>query len=188
MYNQKKMKITFLAVFILSFNISTYSQAESVIFKRVIDDYVLKYRQPNIKYSSTTLIILEKPLYLRKLELNDFSRFKEKYKKFDENTFVDFIARNQDNFHIENDKYSDIDIIIVSQKQSKNRKELFAKYPNWNGSILEFSNIGFNERNDQAFLYYGFDSGSGTGGGFYIVFEKKKNNWKEKVVVPAWAT
>ena len=181
------MKITFLAIFILSFNISANSQVESIIFKQVIDNYILKYRQPGIKNTSTTLIILETPLCMQKLESNEFSRFKEKYRKFDESTFMDFIKKNQDNFHIEKDKYSGIDIVIVSQEQSKSRKELLAIYPNWNDSILEFSNIGFNERNDQALMYYGFDSGAGIGGGFYIVFEKKKNKWKEKVVIPAWA-
>ena len=181
------MKITFLAVFILSLNFSAHNQAENIIFKQVIDDYVLKYRQPNIKHSSTTLIILETPLYMRKLELKEFSTFKDKYSKFDENTFVDFLKKNKDSFHIENNKYLNVDIVIVSQEQSKNRKELLVMYPNWNGSILEFSNIGFNERKDQAFVYYGFDSGAGTGGGFYIIFEKKKNKWKQKVVIPAWA-
>ena len=64
---------------------------------------------------------------------------------------------------------------------------LLAMYPNWNHSILEFSNIGFNEEKNQAFVYYGFDSGSGVGGGFYIIFEKKKGKWKNKAVIPAWA-
>ncbi len=185
--NKENMKYTFLAIFILSVNIAVYSQTENKIYKRIIDDYVLKNRQPNIKYSSTTLIVLEVPFYMKKLDVNEYSRFKEKYKKLDEQVFVDFVKRNQEDLHFESIEFSDIEIVTINKEQSKSRKELLASYPNWDGSILEFSNIGFNEEKDQAFVYYGFDSGPGVGGGVYIVFEKKRKKWKRKIVIPAWA-
>ena len=124
---------------------------------------------------------------MRKLEGKEFSRFKEKYKKLDEETFIDFIKKNQEGLQMGSDRFTAIDIVMVNQEQSKSRKELLTTYPNWNGSILEFSNIGFNGERDQAFVYYGFNSGPGVGGGIYIVFEKKKNKWKCKAVIPAWA-
>ncbi|MGD2033805.1 MAG: hypothetical protein PVF73_02040 [Bacteroidales bacterium] len=181
------MRYIIIAIFILGLNSVAFSQSENVIYKKVIDEYVLKNRQPNSNYSSITLIVLEKPNYMRKLEVNEFSRFKGKYKKLDEGTFTDFVAKNKEGLHMGSDKYPDITIVMVNQEQSKNRKELLKTYPNWNRSVLEFSNIGFNKEKDQAFVYYGFDSGPGVGGGIYIVFEKKRKKWKRKATIPAWA-
>ena len=181
------MKHPFLIIFALCLNITAYCQDESVIYKKIIDEYPLKYKQPSTKKSFVTLIVLEVPLYLRKIEITEFSRFKESYKKLDEKTFLDFIKKNQKSTNMDNFKFPDVDIVVVNQEQSKRKKELLTMYPNWNHSILEFSNIGFNEEKNQAFVYYGFDSGSGVGGGFYIIFEKKKGKWKNKAVIPAWA-
>lgn len=181
------MKYTFLSISIFLITIESYCQDECIIFKKVIDEYVLKYRQPGIKYSSTTLIVLETPNYMRKIVITDFLRYKNQYNKFHENTLFDFIERNQDGLQMDCSKYPKIDIIIVNQEQSKNWEKLLATYPDWNFSILEFSNIGFNEDKTQALLYYGFDSGPGVGGGIYIILEKKRGKWKKKAVIPAWA-
>ena len=77
--------------------------------------------------------------------------------------------------------------MIINSEQKKNWEELRESFPNWNGSVLEFSNIGFNEEKNQALVYYGFDKGPSVGGGVYIVLEKKKKKWKCKKVIPSWA-
>ena len=196
------MKYILLAILILQVNISTYCQDEIIIYKKIINEYTLKNKQKNLKETSITLIIIEMPRYMRKLDDNEFSRHKRKhYKNLDEKIFVDFIKMNQEGLNIEyfvkmnqegieNSNYSDVNIVIINQEQSKNREELLTRYPNWawNLLILEFSNIGFNENKTQALVYYGFDGGGyGIGGGFYIIFEKKRGKWKRKGVMPAWA-
>jgi len=40
---------------------TAYCQDESVIYKKIIDEYPLKYRQPSIKNSFVTLIVREVP-------------------------------------------------------------------------------------------------------------------------------
>ncbi len=181
------MKNAILVLLIVSLNVTVYSQPENKIYKKIIHDYVLKHRQANFKYSSTKLIVLEAPIYMRKLNANEFSRFKEKYNKLDEYTFVDFVKKNQEGLNFDSSSFSGIDIIMANKEQSKNWNQLYTLHPNWNGSILELSNIGFNKEKDQAFVYYGFSSGPGVGGGIYIVFEKKREKWKTKKVIPAWA-
>ena len=91
-------------------------------------------------------------------------------------------------YKIGNIEYSDIKIVIINQEQSKNWKELSATYPDWNFSILEFSNIGFNEDKTQAFVYYGFDKGALTATGGYFIFEKKRGKWKIKACIPSWSS
>jgi hypothetical protein len=182
------MRNAILIILLICLNVAVYSQPENKIYKKIIHDYVLKQSQSNFKYSSTKLIVLEDPINMRKLNTNEFSRFKEKYKKLDEYTFIDFVKKNQVGLNFDSSSFSGIYIVMVNKEQSKNWNQLYTLYPNWNGSILELSNIGFNKERDQAFVYYGFSSGPGVGGGIYIVFEKKREEWKPKKVIPAWAT
>ena len=182
------MKYTLLAILTLSLNISTYCQVECNIYEKIIDAYTLKHKQPNDNRTSVTLIILETPYYMKKPEIGNFFVYKTQYKKLEENTFIDFVNKNQEDLQMGNIKYSNVEIVIINHEQSKNWEELFTTYPNWNFSILEFSNIGFNEEKSQAFVYYGFNSGALAAGGIYIIFEKKRGKWKEKAVIPAWTS
>lgn len=182
------MKSIILTIFVLSFNIAANSQVENTIYKKIIDDYVLKLRPPNIDYKlKTTLTVLEKPVYMDTLNIDDYNRFKTKYEKLDKQTFLDFINKAQENVQFEKISIPNFEFIALKRDSVPKHNELILKYPYWVYSILEFSNIGFNEEKDQALVYYGFNSGPGVGGGVYIVFEKKKNKWKEKAVIPAWA-
>lgn len=185
----KNMKSIILTILVLSFNITANSQVENTIYKKIIDDYVLKLRPPNIDYTlKTTLTVLEKPAYMDTLNINDFNRFKEKYEKLDKQTYIDFINKAQDNVQFEEINIPGFEFIAFKRDSVPKYKELIVKYPYWVHSILEFSNIGFNKEKDQALVYYGFNSGPGVGGGVYIVFEKRRNKWKCKKVIPAWAS
>jgi hypothetical protein len=182
------MKSIILTILVLSFNITANSQVENIIYEKIIDEYVLKLRPPNIDYSlKTTLTVLEKPVYMDTLNIDDYKRFKAKYEKLDRQTFLDFINKAQEDVQFEGISIPNFEIVTLKRDSIPKHKELILKYPYWIHSILEFSNIGFNEEKDQALIYYGFNSGSGVGGGVYIVFEKKKKKWKEKAVIPAWA-
>ena len=181
------MKQIILFTLIVILNSRVYSQSEAEIYKHVISDFVLKHRQPNTDDSQpTTLIVLETPAYMIKIDDSDYSRFKEKYKKLDQQTFEDFIKKNQVNFQFENLKVADIETVMFNKESRPNWEELYSTYPNWDYRILEFSNIGFNEVKNQAMVYYGFDSGA-TGGGVYIIYKKKGIRWKIKKVISAWA-
>ena len=182
------MKVIVFTTLFLFINSIANGQNDCVILKKIIDEHVLRYKQPGISYTSTTLLILEYPKYTISICPNDFYRYKKQYKKLDEKTFADFLNQNQERTINWDCKYTDIEIIRVSQEISNNWNALIEKYPNWNLSILEFSNIGFNEEKNQALMYYGFYNGPLSAGGFFIVFEKKRDKWKEKFVIPIWST
>ena len=57
-----------------------FGQAENGVFKKVIEDYVLKDSQPNIQHSSITLLVIDSPKYMRDVSVNGFLKFREKYK------------------------------------------------------------------------------------------------------------
>jgi len=168
---------------------SVYCQNDFEIYSKVINDFALKLQQPSIDYSSsTTLTVLENPIYMDSLEMKDFVRFQAKYADLDQKTFSDFIEKNQSSSQIAQFDFPGIEMVMLNSESPTNRRELQSKYPKWIPSILEVSNIGFNEPKTQALVYYGFDSGPGVGGGIYIVFEKKRRKWKQQILIPAWAT
>jgi hypothetical protein len=78
-------------------------------------------------------------------------------------------------------------VILIDTDSIPKRIDLINLYPTWIHSMIEFSNIGYNDNSDQALVYYGFDSGPGVGGGIYLIFERKRNKWKLKKVLPSWA-
>ena len=158
------MKYILKVILILSVNITAYSQADYVIYKKIMDDYVFNYRQPNIKDSPKVAVVLKAPIYLRKIDSSEFYLFSKKYKSLDKQAFEDFLEKRKVNLQLKPNEFSDVKIIIIDKEQIENRKELFDLHPNWNGSILEFSNIGFNKKKDQAILYYAFSFGPGAGG------------------------
>ncbi len=184
-----KMKQAILSLFILCISLTAYAQNETAIYKKVVEDYILKYKQPNTGSASVTFIVLDAPRYMNKLDSSDFSRFKGQYDKLEESTFINFVENNQKGLYRKGLITLDgIEIIIVDREQSEKRQELLSKYPMWNRSILEFSNIGFADEKKQALVYYGFDSGPGVGGGVYLIFEKKRGKWHNKAAFPAWTT
>lgn len=182
------MKYILKVIIILSVNITAYSQADNmIIYKRIMDDFVFKYRQPNLRDSPKVLVVLKAPIYLRKIDTSEFYLFNKKYKSLDKQAFEDFLEKSKVDLQLQTNEFSDVEIVIINKEQSENRKELFDSHPNWDGSIIEFSNIGFNRKKDQAIMYYGFTSGLASGGGIYIVFKKKWKKWKPKKVLPSWA-
>jgi hypothetical protein len=164
------------------------SQNDEEIYKLVIIDFVYKQKQPNIDYSQgLTIIVRDTPVYMNKLNANDFTRFIEKYNNLDRQTFKEFIDRNQVGIQFGKLKLPGNEIVMIKNEPKPNWQELIEKYPNWIHSIIELSNIGYNEEKNQALIYYGFDSGPGVGGGFYVIYEYNGRKWKCKKVIPSWA-
>jgi hypothetical protein len=183
-----KMKRVILILTLLVHCALSFSQKEVEIYNWIFINYIQQLKQPNIDYSSgTTLTVLKRANYMRKLDTIDYTRFKEKYDKLEYKTFINFIHQNKLDLQSEKIGISGVKVVILENESIPRWSEIISKYPNWIFSIIEFSNIGFNEAKDQALVYYGFDSGPGVGGGFYVVFEKKKRKWKQKGIIPAWA-
>ena len=181
------MKYILKMILILSVNIAIYGQADNIIYKEVMDVYVFKHVQPNLRDSPKVIVVLKAPIYLRRIDSSEFYLFNKKYKSLDRQTFENFLENRKVDLQLRPIEFSDVKIVIIDKEQIENKKELFDSYPNWNGSILEFSNIGFNRKKDQAILYHGFKFGQGAGGGIYIVLKKKWKKWKIKKVIPSWA-
>jgi hypothetical protein len=189
MANSKTTMRIILTIFVLyNSAILVYSQEEKEIYYKILTEYVYKLKPLNIDYSSgMTLIIRDHPKYMRSLDNNDFERFKDTYKNLGSETFKALVKKNLMAPEFIDPKFDGIKVVILKEDSIPGRNMLSTKYPDWILSILEFSRVGFNESKDQAIVYYGFDSGPGVGGGCYLVFEKKRNKWKQKGFIPAWA-
>jgi hypothetical protein len=182
------MKKEITIFILLSLCFLTYSQNEAEIYSRIYNLYIEKLKSPNIDYSfGATVTVLKQPIYMSKLDTNDYLGFRDKYKNLEKETFNNFIIENQSELHSERIKVKGIDIVMLENDSIPSWKDIISKYPNWIFSIIELSNIGFNEKADQALVYYGFDSGPGVGGGFYLVFEYRGRQWKCIRVIPGWA-
>jgi hypothetical protein len=178
-----------ILIFALLFSfILSYSQREEEIYTWIFVNYLEKLRPPNIDYSSgSTVIVLNRPNNMAKLDTHDYTRFKEKYSKIEFQTFINFIQENQLNLNYEKINIYNTKVVILENKLVPSWKELISKYPDWIYSIIEFSNIGFNDAKSQALVYYGFYSGPGVGGGCFLVLENNGRKWKCKKVIQAWA-
>jgi hypothetical protein len=119
--------------------------------------------------------------------LKNTQTLRERYRKLDKQTFVDFVEKSQQKLNTENIRYPDAEVVVFRKELMPDNRELYNRYPNWNGAVLEFSNVGVNKEKNQGLVYYGFSSGKEVGGGIYIIYERKKKKWKRKMVIPAWA-
>src|SRR5690606_22856645 len=117
--------------------------------------------------------------YLKDIEEKEYEKFKSFFKNLDKYMFLDFIKENRKELDIRHIEELDYNIVILDKEKVYDKKQLLAKYPDWNLSILEFSNIGFNKEKTLALVYYCFDSG-GVGGGAYLIYKRKGGKWKLK--------
>ena len=183
------MKTIFALIFFVLHTGMVFCQVDSEVYAKVIDQYVLKLRQPSIDYSSsTTLTVREIPVYMKTNGLEDFAWFKQKCKRLEKQTFINFIEKNPSTLNKDMFDIPGFNVVILKNDMIPSRAELIEKYPDWIFSILAFSNIGFNEDKSQALVYYSFDSGSMAAGGIYLLYEKKRRKWKQKGFMPSWAS
>jgi hypothetical protein len=183
------MRTRLLLLLLLISSTFVYSQSENIIYSRIITDYAVKYKPPNIDYSNgIVLVVLEKPKNMSIPNLADFDRFNKKYKNLRLDTFEDFISKNLSSTPFEEPHTQGITFVIFNKDSIPSWQEISNRYPNWTYSVLEFSEIGFNESKNQAMVYYGYNSGPGVGGGIFLIYENKGRKWKCKKVIPAWAT
>ncbi len=176
----------FIILFTLIFNSNSFSQNYSDIYCSVFKDIVLKDYK-NKKDIKHTFIILKKPNYLKDIEEKDYERFRSFFKNLDRDMFLDFIKENRKELDIRYIEKLDYNTVFLDKEKGYDRKQLLAKYPDWNLSILEFSNIGFNEEKTLALVYYGFDS-EGVGGGAYLIYKRKRGKWKLQKIIPSWSS
>jgi hypothetical protein len=180
------MKRILILISFLLIGIISFGQSENEIFTLVLNDYASKMHIKEGR-SNTIILVLTKPKYQSKLDVNEYPRFYEKYKKLEKNTFENFILKQESKLDFDTIKLKDAIALLVENDSSLNPKKLLLTYPGWDHYYYELSNIGFNDKRTQAMVYYGF-SGLSIGGGFYIIYEKKKNKWRELKTIPAWAS
>lgn len=177
----------FVILFILIFNLNTFSQGYSDIYCSVFNDIVIKDYK-NKKDIKHTFIILKNPNYLKDVEEKDYERFKSFYRNLDKHMFLDFVKKNEKILNTKHLEELNYDIVFLDKEKVYDRKQLLSNYPNWNLSILEFSNIGFNKKRNLALVYYGFDSVGGVGGGAYLIYKRRGGKWKLKKIIPSWSS
>lgn len=178
-----------LSIFILIFTINNlgYSQQKAEIYNLVINNFAIeKNLKPADSNDEITIIALDKPSRLFK-EVT-FNRLRESYRKLSEEVFNDFCIKNQIDFKLEEFYTPKFRLVIFSKDSILNQEQFADKYPKWNHVIIELSNIGFNNRKNEAMVYYGQNIGSRAAGGVYVIYKLKKGKWKQKKIIPSWST
>jgi hypothetical protein len=86
-----------------------------------------------------------------------------------------------------------IDYVLVRDSDLPNDKfdrfwgRFYKKYPNSPG-ITYFSNVGFNDQHDQAFVYMGRTCGGLCGEGEYVLLRKVNGRWEVAKEVGLWVS
>ena len=108
------MRINLILTFLVLSTGSVFCQIDSEVYSKVIDQYILKLRPPNIdNSSSTTLTVREIPIYMNSLGPEDFARFKQKCKQLEERTFIDFIEKNPSALKIDMFNIPGYDVVLL---------------------------------------------------------------------------
>lgn len=161
-------------------------QDQQEIFGLLIEKYLDKRFDLGDEERSTPIFLTE-PRYFEQLDSSDFSRFKNKLKHLQEDTFQSFVSANAVDFDTLPVVRSSIELYIVDSI-TISVSELASEYQRWNTLIGEASNIGISQNGCQALLYFGYTSGKVTGGGVYILLRKRKRGWKVWLTTPAWSS
>lgn len=166
---------------------ASLAQADTEVFRKVMEDYVLKNKPPHLKASKTmTVVILSKPSHDIQLTSADFGRFHDQCEKLDKSTFESFLEKAHQDFTAPDEKIQDTKIVTI--EKFTDYKDLYKKYADYDGRLLEFTNVGLNSTGDQALVYYGWQQGPGVGGGVYLLYARKGTHWKLIKTFGAWAT
>ena len=97
-------------------------------------------------------------------------------------TLDDYLMRNKNTQELKVSNL-EIDYVIVRDRDLPNGEfgnfwgRFYKKYPNSPG-IAYFSNVGFNDQHDQAFVYVGRACGGLCGSGEYVLLKKLNNRWE----------
>ncbi|TAE46573.1 MAG: hypothetical protein EAZ89_19790 [Bacteroidetes bacterium] len=171
---------------------TSYSPDERDIYGQVIRDFVDKGMHENGSNGRpATLLIRKRPANFDVNRLQQdtgaFSRLRSAYRQLDLATFHTLLEKNQANPNSEAIEIQGVQVVVIDSDIQLNQEASFSMYPDWNGQILEFSPIGFNDEHTQTLLYVGFEWAPIAGGGAYFIYEKKGRHWKKKKMIPVWA-
>lgn len=184
---QRLIKLIISLIITLTFSIVASSQQNTDVYRQVIKDLVIKnLLKSHNSPDSITLVILDEPSHVIDFDDSEYPRFKEEYSKLNLETFKDFIANYQRDSRFDTIQIPGIEIILYNKDSILRYEDLYLRYPNWNLSITELSNIGFNDNKNQALVYFGAYLRSRSGVGVYLVYECKNGKWKLKKKIPAW--
>jgi hypothetical protein len=177
------------------FVVSDLSPANTVIFSSFEDANQI-YRlliQQEFTFDNTKLIVLQSettgcPMYEDESVKEKWGRsqpfhqlVKELMPEVEPKTLDDYLAKNKTPEAL---RISDLGIDYVIVKDSdlpddgldKFWTKFYKKYPNSSG-IVFFSNVGFNDRYDQAFVYAGRSCGGLCASGDYFLLRKLNGKW-----------
>lgn len=168
--------------------VDSRAQTDKDIFKQVLLDFVLKDRPSKTKkLPPITVLILSKPGHDIQVKSDDFEKYRRDYKKLHRPTFEDFVTKIQDDLKFSIDTIDNVQTVILDKSSFTSMSDLYKLYPNLHLGLVELSNVGFNPARTQALVYYGYQGGPMTGGGVYVIYNKKKSRWKVGKTIGAWA-
>lgn len=176
-------------------NDSDLSPANPVLFGSVEEANQI-YRlliQQKFTFDDTKLIVLQSettgcPMYedeSLKEKWGHSETFHQMVKEFmpevEAKTLDDYLAKNKTPEPLRASNLG-IDYMIVKDSDLPDDNfdrfwtKFYKKYPNSSG-IVFFSNVGFNDRHDQAFVYAGRSCGGLCGAGDYVLLGKVNGRW-----------
>jgi hypothetical protein len=182
----------FMLWLIFASGFTSYSPDERDIYGQVIRDFVDKGMHENGSNGRpATLLIRKRPANFDVNRLQQdtgaFSRLKSSYRQLDFPTFNAFLEKSQTRSDTEEIEIDGSRVVVIDSDKQLRQEAIFSMSPDWNGQILEFSPIGFNDEHTQALLYVGFEWAPIAAGGAYFIYEKKGKHWKKKKMIPVWA-
>lgn len=179
---------------LLVLNDSDLSPPDTVLFDSVEDTnqiYQLLIQEKFIFDDTTKLIVLQSettgcPMYEDESLHEKWGHSetfhqtaKRLFPEAETKTLDDYLAKNKisEPLRISN---PGINYVIVKDSDLPNDGPFWARfyerYPNSSG-IVFFSNVGFNDRHDQAFVYAGRSCGGLCGSGDYVLLGKVNGKW-----------
>jgi hypothetical protein len=174
-------RLVSILTFVLScLNGFTQQSTDIQIVNKVFQDFNLD----RSKYIDT-IVILVNPIHNIPQVDSNFERIKDQYRRIERSTYEEFISKLDKDFILQDIKVLATPLII-DKTIYNDYSEVFTKHKNV--LIIEISNIGYSDNYDQALLYYGSIQGPMSGGGVYLIYEKRASKWKLKKVIGAWAT
>lgn len=116
----------------------------------------------------------------------DYSRFSVNVSK---ETFADFIARNERPLRLDRRFHLNAGYVLLSEDEIKsfslNWQRFDEKYPGALHRVVSLSNIGYNEKRNEAMVLTGYICGPRCCGSSYVFLTKERDGWRIKGDRPA---
>ena len=137
----------------------------------------------HISYKNSSFLIIDSTYFFNTyIDNNPRESIKNSFPQISNETLTDFLTKNLNSYPIDNKEMDNKYSIEMIKKHDRNNWDHFYSKYKYPMGVVGFSKIGFNNKNDQAFLDVGFMKAELYGYGFSILFIKENNKW----IIKSW--